>query len=67
MRFLLKGRGPISCLGEERAKHEPDCLGLATGAAVTYWSSRAMDRATGWYLERQSEASKRREEELVSN
>jgi hypothetical protein len=38
---------------------------LAIGAAVGYCSSRAMDQATSWYLERQSEASKQREEEIA--
>lgn len=38
---------------------------LAMGAAIGYCSSRAMDQATGWYLKRQSEASRRREEELA--
>src|SRR3712207_7069025 len=38
---------------------------LAIGAAIGYCSSRAMDKATSWYLERQSEASRRREEEVA--
>ena len=38
---------------------------LAIGAAIGYCSSRVMDGATGWFLERQSEASKRREEEIA--
>ena len=38
---------------------------LAIGAAVGYCSSRAMDQATSWYLQRQSEASKRREQEIA--
>ena len=38
---------------------------LGLGAAIGYCSSRAMDQATSWYLKRQSEASRRREEELA--
>jgi hypothetical protein len=38
---------------------------LAIGAAIGYCSSRAMDQATSWYLERQSEVSRRREEEFA--
>ena len=38
---------------------------LGIGAAIGYCSSRAMDKATSWYLERQSEASRRREEEVA--
>lgn len=38
---------------------------LGVGAAVGYFGSRAMDRATGWYFERQSEASRRREEKIA--
>ena len=38
---------------------------IAMGAAIGYCSSRAMDQATGWYLKRQSAASRRREEELA--
>jgi hypothetical protein len=38
---------------------------LGIGAGIGYCSSRAMDQATGWYLERQSEASRRREEEVA--
>jgi hypothetical protein len=38
---------------------------LTIGAAIGYCSSRAMDKATSWYLERQSEASRRREEEVA--
>jgi len=39
---------------------------LGIGAAIGYFASRAMDRATGWYFEHQSEASRRREEEIAS-
>lgn len=39
--------------------------GLAVGAAIGYGASRAMDRATGWYFGRQSEASRRREEQVA--
>jgi hypothetical protein len=38
---------------------------LAIGAAIGYCASRAMDHATGWYFEHQSEASRRREEEIA--
>jgi hypothetical protein len=38
---------------------------LGIGAAIGYCSSRAMDQATSWYLERQSQASRRREEEVA--
>lgn len=40
-------------------------LDLGVGAAVGYFGSRAMDRATGWYFERQSKESRRREEEIA--
>ena len=39
--------------------------GISIGAAIGYGASWAMDRATGWYLERQSETSKRREQEVA--
>ena len=39
-------------------------LDIGVGAAVGYGASWTMDRATGWYLERQSEASRRREDEI---
>jgi hypothetical protein len=38
---------------------------LGVGAAIGYGASMAMDQATGWYFERQSEASRRREEEVA--
>ena len=38
---------------------------LGIGAASGYCSSRLMDQATGWFLQHQSEASRRREEELA--
>jgi hypothetical protein len=38
---------------------------LSIGAAIGYASSMAMDKATGWYLGYQSEASRRREEEVA--
>lgn len=38
---------------------------LGIGAAIGYGANMAMDQATGWYFERQSEASRRREEEVV--
>lgn len=38
---------------------------LGVGAAIGYCSSRGMDRATRWFLERQSEASRRHEEEIA--
>ena len=38
---------------------------LAIGAAIGYCASRVMDRATDWYFEHQSEASRRREEEVA--
>lgn len=40
-------------------------MDLGVGAAIGYGASRAMDQTTGWYLERQSEASRRREEEIA--
>ena len=39
---------------------------IGIGAAIGYCASRAMDLATDWYSEQQSEASKRREEEIAS-
>jgi hypothetical protein len=39
-------------------------VGLGIGAAIGYGASWAMDQATGWYLERQSKASRRREDEI---
>src|ERR671921_2787149 len=39
--------------------------GISIGAAIGYGASWAMDQATGWYLERQSETSKRREQEVA--
>ena len=39
--------------------------GISIGAAIGYGASWAMDRATGWFLERQSETSKRREQEVA--
>src|SRR3712207_3315453 len=38
---------------------------LAIGAAAGYCASRVMDLATDWYFEHQSEASRRREEEIA--
>ena len=38
---------------------------LAIGAAIGYCASRVMDLATGWCFEHQSEASRRREEEVA--
>ncbi len=38
---------------------------LGVGAAIGYGASMAMDQATGWYFGRQSEASRRREEEVA--
>jgi hypothetical protein len=38
---------------------------LGIGAATGYCSSRLMDQATSWYRHHQSEASRRREEELA--
>lgn len=38
---------------------------LGVGAAVGYLGSRVMDLATGWYFERQSKESRRREEEVA--
>jgi hypothetical protein len=38
---------------------------LAIGAAIGYCASRAMDLATDWCFEHQSEASRRREEEVA--
>ena len=38
---------------------------LGIGAASGYCSSRLMDQATSWYLQHQSEASRRREQELA--
>ena len=39
---------------------------IGIGAAIGYCASRVMDLATDWYSEHQSEASKRREEEIAS-
>jgi hypothetical protein len=39
-------------------------VGLGIGAAIGYGASWAMDQATGWYLERQSKASRQREDEI---
>src|SRR5215217_4452286 len=39
---------------------------IGIGAAIGYCASRAMDLATDWYSEHQSEASKWREEEIAS-
>src|SRR3712207_1750019 len=38
---------------------------LGVGAAIGYGASMTMDQATGWYFGRQSEASRRREEEVA--
>ena len=38
---------------------------VAVGAMAGYIASRTMDQATGWFLSRQSDESKRREEELA--
>lgn len=38
---------------------------LCAGGAMGYGSSRVMDQATGWHLGRQTEASRRREEEVA--
>jgi hypothetical protein len=38
---------------------------LAVGALAGYAASRTMDRATSWFYGRQTEGSKRREEELA--
>src|SRR3712207_5663071 len=38
---------------------------LGIGATIGYGASMAMDQATGWYFGRQSEASRRREEEVA--
>jgi hypothetical protein len=38
---------------------------LGVGAAIGYGASMAMDQATGWYFERQSKESRRREEEVA--
>ena len=38
---------------------------LGVGAGIGYGASMAMDQATGWYFERQSEASRRREEAVA--
>ena len=38
---------------------------LGVSGAIGYGSSRVMDQATGWYLRRQTEASRRREEEVA--
>lgn len=38
---------------------------VRVGALVGYAASRTMDQATTWFYERQSEASKQREEELA--
>ena len=39
---------------------------IGIGAAIGYCASRAMDLATDWYSEHQSEASRQREEEIAS-
>jgi hypothetical protein len=39
-------------------------LNLGIGAAIGYGASWVMDQATGWYLERQSKTSRRREDEI---
>jgi hypothetical protein len=38
---------------------------LLVGATAGYLAGQAMDRATTWFYERQSDASKRREQELL--
>lgn len=38
---------------------------LGIGAAIGYGASMVMDGATGWYWERQSKASRRREDEIA--
>ena len=38
---------------------------IGIGAVAGYGASWAMDRATGWYLKRQSQASKLREDEIA--
>jgi hypothetical protein len=38
---------------------------LLVGAAAGYLAGKAMDRATTWFYDRQSEASRRREQELL--
>jgi hypothetical protein len=38
---------------------------LLVGAAAGYLAGRVMDQATTWFYERQSDASKRREQELL--
>src|SRR5919199_3530607 len=38
---------------------------IGIGAAIGYGASRVMDLATDWYSEHQSEASRRREEEIA--
>jgi hypothetical protein len=38
---------------------------LFVGAAAGYLAGQAMDRATTWFYERQSDASKQRENELL--
>lgn len=38
---------------------------LGVGAAAGYLGSRVMDLATGWYFERQSKESRRREDEIA--
>ncbi len=43
----------------------PTVLDLGIGVAIGYCSGKVMDKATGWFLERQSEASRRREEEIA--
>ena len=39
---------------------------IGISVAIGYCASRAMDLATDWYSEHQSEASKQREEEIAS-
>ena len=39
---------------------------IGIGAAIGYCGSRAMELASQWYFEHQSEASKQREEEIAS-
>ena len=38
---------------------------LLVGAAAGYLAGKVMDQATTWFYERQSDASKRREQELL--
>lgn len=38
---------------------------LGVGALAGYFGSRAMDRPPGWYFERQSKGSRRREKEIA--